>query len=340
METDPEAKGTGNSYTTEFRQYDPRLGRWLSLDPLMMKFPWMSPYVAFDNNPIYFTDPYGLESGTKEDNGDENRTRQDAPSPQVGGEDRYYNTQTGKLNENFQEDPAQMTNSSAVLSHYTFDSDANKWNTKNDWRIRQDEDFRVKLNVISKNGLSIANNLKKEYPQLANSKSNTDIGYMMFDQDNILKEGMALKMDYTSKDGRRTGIVVVFSDIHYETDDFYGQSGWNHDFYNLGQIRAGITTNCFAYVLGIRGYIQNSSDLVNALSGDGYKVAQGKVKAGDIIILNDSHAMIVVGFKNGETIYKSKNIGPFTPMTGTFQEINAKQHGGDLVYKNVTILRK
>ncbi|MGV3631749.1 MAG: RHS repeat-associated core domain-containing protein [Bacteroidota bacterium] len=60
METDPEVKGEGNSYTTEFRHYDPRLGRWLSLDPLMGEFPWMSPYVGFDNNPVIYTDPYGL----------------------------------------------------------------------------------------------------------------------------------------------------------------------------------------------------------------------------------------------------------------------------------------
>ena len=61
MEQDPEAKGEGNSYTTEFRQYDPRIGRWLSLDPLMAQYPMMSPYVAFNNNPIYFVDPLGLE---------------------------------------------------------------------------------------------------------------------------------------------------------------------------------------------------------------------------------------------------------------------------------------
>jgi hypothetical protein len=28
----------------------------------MHQFPWMSPYVGFDNNPIYFIDPYGLSS--------------------------------------------------------------------------------------------------------------------------------------------------------------------------------------------------------------------------------------------------------------------------------------
>src|SRR5690554_3296597 len=60
MEKDDNVKGEGNSYTTEFRQYDPRVGRWLSIDPLFKNFPWQSPYVAFDNNPIYYKDPKGL----------------------------------------------------------------------------------------------------------------------------------------------------------------------------------------------------------------------------------------------------------------------------------------
>lgn len=67
MEMDIETKGNGHSYTTEFRQYDPRLGKWLSLDPLMAKYPQMSPYSAFNNNPIYFIDPEGLE-GTNNGN--------------------------------------------------------------------------------------------------------------------------------------------------------------------------------------------------------------------------------------------------------------------------------
>jgi RHS repeat-associated protein len=67
MEQDPETKGNGNSYTTEFRQYDPRLGRWLSLDPLMASFPNQSPYCAFDNNPVVYTDPYGLAASNPGD---------------------------------------------------------------------------------------------------------------------------------------------------------------------------------------------------------------------------------------------------------------------------------
>ena len=67
MEKDDEVTGKGNSYTTEFRHYDSRIGRWLSLDPMMSKFPWQSTYCAFDNNPIYFNDPLGLAA---QDGGD------------------------------------------------------------------------------------------------------------------------------------------------------------------------------------------------------------------------------------------------------------------------------
>lgn len=67
MEKDDEVKGAGNSYTSEFRQYDPRIGRWLTLDPLMVDFPHQSPYVAFDNNPIYYKDPLGASAEGPED---------------------------------------------------------------------------------------------------------------------------------------------------------------------------------------------------------------------------------------------------------------------------------
>ena len=61
-EKDNEFKGNGNSYTTEFRQLDPRLGRWLSVDPLFAKFSWQSPYVSLDNNSILLLDKLGTET--------------------------------------------------------------------------------------------------------------------------------------------------------------------------------------------------------------------------------------------------------------------------------------
>jgi RHS repeat-associated protein len=59
MEADNEVKGNGNSYTTEFRQYDPRLGRWLSLDPLMQEYPSFSPYNFCLNSPLIYNDKKG-----------------------------------------------------------------------------------------------------------------------------------------------------------------------------------------------------------------------------------------------------------------------------------------
>lgn len=58
-EKDDEIYGSGNSYTTEFRQLDTRTGRWWGIDPLAHEFPWQSPYVGMDNNPIFFIDPNG-----------------------------------------------------------------------------------------------------------------------------------------------------------------------------------------------------------------------------------------------------------------------------------------
>jgi RHS repeat-associated protein len=60
-ENDNEVKGTGNSVDFGARIYDPRLGRWLSLDPLMAKYPFVSPYNYVNNNPIIFIDKDGRE---------------------------------------------------------------------------------------------------------------------------------------------------------------------------------------------------------------------------------------------------------------------------------------
>lgn len=46
MEKDDEVSGNGNNYTTHFRAYDTRIGRWFSENPVV--FPWKSPYVATD----------------------------------------------------------------------------------------------------------------------------------------------------------------------------------------------------------------------------------------------------------------------------------------------------
>lgn len=60
-ELDNEIQGNGNSYDFGARIYDSRLGRWLSLDPLMAKYPDESPFCGIGNNPTIFIDPDGRD---------------------------------------------------------------------------------------------------------------------------------------------------------------------------------------------------------------------------------------------------------------------------------------
>ena len=60
-EKDDEIKGEANSLDFGARIYDPRVGRWMSTDPLESKYPSMSSYCSFGNNPIYYINPDGRE---------------------------------------------------------------------------------------------------------------------------------------------------------------------------------------------------------------------------------------------------------------------------------------
>lgn len=67
MESEDNLRGENNSYTTEFRQYDPRVGRWMSVDPKADKYASLSPYVSFFNNPNLVIDPKGDDPPTISD---------------------------------------------------------------------------------------------------------------------------------------------------------------------------------------------------------------------------------------------------------------------------------
>ncbi len=135
-----EIAGEGNSFSTEFRQYDPRLGKWLSLDPLMEQFPWMSPFVGFDNNPILYVDPYGLESSTE---GEEDKKKDDTkptkkivrPSDRKKQEEpRENDGMDGKAQEFIPEgapekpsDGDKSPSNNSQINYYQYDGEMNHW---------------------------------------------------------------------------------------------------------------------------------------------------------------------------------------------------------------------
>jgi RHS repeat-associated protein len=58
---DNEVKGEGNQQDYGFRIYDPRLGKFLSIDPLTKEYPELTPYQFASNRPIEGIDQDGLE---------------------------------------------------------------------------------------------------------------------------------------------------------------------------------------------------------------------------------------------------------------------------------------
>lgn len=48
-----------NWYHFEARRYDPEIARFTSIDPLMDKYPSLTPYNYVANNPLRFIDPTG-----------------------------------------------------------------------------------------------------------------------------------------------------------------------------------------------------------------------------------------------------------------------------------------
>jgi RHS repeat-associated protein len=61
QEVDNEVKGNGNSLSFRFRNYDPRLGRMISIDPLTSSYPYWTPYAFAANMPIWAGDTEGLQ---------------------------------------------------------------------------------------------------------------------------------------------------------------------------------------------------------------------------------------------------------------------------------------
>ncbi|HEU4553601.1 MAG TPA: RHS repeat-associated core domain-containing protein [Chitinophaga sp.] len=62
-ENDNEVKGEGNQQDYGMRIYDPRVGRFLSVDPLAMKYAGQTVYAFSANSPIRFVDVFGMEPG-------------------------------------------------------------------------------------------------------------------------------------------------------------------------------------------------------------------------------------------------------------------------------------
>ena len=56
-----ETEVSPGAYSAEFWMYESRLGRRWNREPLIEKYPFLSSYACFQNNPILFSDPDGRD---------------------------------------------------------------------------------------------------------------------------------------------------------------------------------------------------------------------------------------------------------------------------------------
>ena len=89
-ENDNEVKGTGNQQDYGMRIYDPRIGRFLSVDPLFKDYPELTTYQFSSNTPIWAIDIDGLEAWKSSETNDMSKT----------GFQNFYNTMFTSFNEN------------------------------------------------------------------------------------------------------------------------------------------------------------------------------------------------------------------------------------------------
>jgi RHS repeat-associated protein len=82
QEKDDEIKGEGNSINYKYRVHDPRLGRFLSVDPLAPDYPWNSTYAFSENRVIDGVELEGLEF--KNANGNIANTNPTIGTPNMG----------------------------------------------------------------------------------------------------------------------------------------------------------------------------------------------------------------------------------------------------------------
>lgn len=112
---------TGTSYAFEYRMHDPRVGRFLSLDPLAFYFPWNSPYAFSENRVLDMVELEGLEAAPTEDKAqalpEPGETRPDGQGGVYSGfGDEHFGAGTKNRPSNWMDDDAPSTPSESAPS--------------------------------------------------------------------------------------------------------------------------------------------------------------------------------------------------------------------------------
>ncbi|WP_298309688.1 DUF6443 domain-containing protein [uncultured Aquimarina sp.] len=155
----------------DLRKYDPAIARWTSIDPVTHHS--MSPYNAFDNNPVFWADPSGADAWTYVGNG------------------QYKNNRTSETTDDWQRAVSETDGSES--------SPPTKFVTEGGEEIVETDDGSDEVYVISKDNedkfiANLAHNidLKKEKEKEENNKLGERYGYNLKDHLKNVDKGLKI----------------------------------------------------------------------------------------------------------------------------------------------------
>jgi RHS repeat-associated protein len=161
-ENDNEVKGDGNQQDYGMRIYDPRLGRFLSVDPITKQYPQLTPYQFVSNRPLDGVDQDGLEwSPASLNNGNPRSTT----ALQKGINPNYYT-----INPHRQWSPYPITYPGADKGIAPFSS---SWSFFSQWGVPKNEIEKEKQRIANeKNWLEAGYNSDGSQPPLMKLQGN------------------------------------------------------------------------------------------------------------------------------------------------------------------------
>ncbi len=151
-EKDDETYGEGNEYDFGDRIYSPRLGRWLSVDPLQKKYSWLTPYHFTANNPILYVDKDGRDYGVIVD----------------------HKTRTITVTATYYTTAANQNEAQSAVNHWNGQSGKFAYEVKNgDKTIQYNIKYELKVDATSTSNIqaqekAVADNTGNQYRECTN----------------------------------------------------------------------------------------------------------------------------------------------------------------------------
>ena len=165
MEKDQKKEfGERLTYHSYFRQYDPGIGRWFSVDPARGSYPGQSPYSFSLNSPIILNDPFG-----------------DCPT---GDCDDYNNFSGGGRVSIPSNSTSIIAYANRDLHSFTYDGQNYSWNSQEGVYATADGSIYSEYNAGLDGSLSQPRYYRKAFSEAQSSEWQFPTTYIMHDEVN------------------------------------------------------------------------------------------------------------------------------------------------------------